>query len=171
MPTNYFLGSQVNNGTHHGVASGLKPIVSTPVRSLPHIASVAHVAHVVSQPPMSAPVGQIVAQGNHVSAVTPLVGSVSVVSHPGAVHQQSIGKVIASPVLKSVNQINPIPIIQQQFLTQVSVGSSSQPIVKPVVVVSMPNVVSSNNLSNLTPTSLVTINEQPGAVRGSGPQK
>lgn len=168
MQSNNFLGSQVNNGTHHGVASGLKPIVSTPVRSLPHIASV---AHVVSQPPMSAPVGQIVAQGNHVSAVTPLVGSVSVVSHPGAVHQQSIGKVIASPVLKSVNQINPIPIIQQQFLTQVSVGSSSQPIVKPVVVVSMPNVVSSNNLSNLTPTSLVTINEQPGAVRGSGPQK
>lgn len=160
----------MNNGTHHGVASGLKPITSTPVRSLPHIAGVAHVAHVVSQSPITTPVGQIVTPGNHVSTVTPLVGSVSVMSHPGAVHQQSIGKVLASPVLKSVNQINSIPIIQQQFIQQVSVGSSSQPIVKPVVVVSMPNVVPSNNMSSLTPTSLVTMNEQPG-VRGSGPQK
>lgn len=153
----------MNNGAHHGVASGLKPISSTPVRSLPHIAGVTHVAHVVSQPTMSGPVGQIVQPGNHVSAVTPLVGSVSVVSHPGAMHQQSIGKVLASPVLKSVNQINPIPIIQQQFLQQVS---SNQPIVKPVVVVSMPNVLPSNSISNL-----MTMNEQPGAVRGSASQK
>ncbi|GFR20435.1 uncharacterized protein TNCT_32171 [Trichonephila clavata] len=161
-------GSQVNNGTHHGVTAGLKPISSNHVRSLPHIAGI---AHVVSQSPISAPVGQIVAPGSHVSAVTPLVGSVSVVSHTGAVHQQSLGKVLASPVLKSVNQMNTIPIIQQQFLQQVSVGSSNQPIVKPVVVVSMPNVVPSGNISPLTPTSLVAMNEQAGVVRGSVTQK
>ncbi|GFT27560.1 max-binding protein MNT [Nephila pilipes] len=161
-------GSQVNNGTHHGATTGLKPIASNHVRSLPHIAGI---AHVVSQSPISAPVGQIVTPGSHVSAVTPLVGSVSVVSHTGAVHQQSLGKVLASPVLKSVNQMNTIPIIQQQFLQQVSVGSSNQPIVKPVVVVSMPNVVPSGNISPLTPTSLVAMNEQSGVVRGSVTQK
>ncbi|XP_054724290.1 max-binding protein MNT-like [Uloborus diversus] len=131
-------GSQVNNGTHHNITSSLKSTSVNAVRSMPQLSGVAHVAHVVSQSPMSTPVGQLVAPGNH---VTPLVGSVSVVSHTGAVHQPSIGKVLASPVLKSVNQINPIPILQQQFLQQVSVGSSNQSIVKPVVVVSMANMV------------------------------
>ncbi|KAG8194952.1 hypothetical protein JTE90_021413 [Oedothorax gibbosus] len=140
-------GSHLNNGTHSGISS-LKPIVSNPVRSLPHITGI---AHVVSQSPMQAPVGQIVTPGNH---VTPLV---SVVSHTGAVHQQPIGKVLAaSPVLKSVNQLNSIPIIQQQF----------QPIVKPVVVVSMPSVATS--VSNLSqPTTIVNVAEQTGVVRGS----
>ncbi|XP_071036662.1 uncharacterized protein [Parasteatoda tepidariorum] len=161
-------GSQVNNGTHHGVSTGIKAITSNPVRNLSHITGI---AHVVSQSPIATPVGQLVAPGNHVSAVTPLVGSVSVVSHTGAVHQQSLGKVLASPVLKSVNQINPIPIIQQQFLQQVPVGSNNQSIVKPVVVVSMPNVVPSASMASLgTSTSLVTMNEQVG-VRGSNAQK
>ncbi|CAL1271892.1 unnamed protein product [Larinioides sclopetarius] len=154
-------GSQVNNGNHHGVATNLKPITSNhTVRSLPHIAGI---AHVVSQSPISASVGQIVTPGNHMSGVTPL----SVVSHTGAVIQQPLGKVI-SPVLK---QVNSIPILPPQFLQQVSVGSSNQQIVKPVVVVSMPNVVQSGNISSLTPTSLVTMNEQTGVVRGSVSQK
>ncbi|KAF8792167.1 Max-binding protein MNT like protein [Argiope bruennichi] len=158
-------GSQVNNGNHHGVTTNLKPITSNhTVRSLPHIAGI---AHVVSQSPISASVGQIVTPGNHMSGVTPLAGSVSVVSHTGAVLQQPLGKVI-SPVLK---QVNSIPILQPQFLQQVSVGSSNQQIVKPVVVVSMPNVVQGGNISSLTPTSLVTMNEQTGVVRGSVSQK
>ncbi|GIY63072.1 hypothetical protein CEXT_732361 [Caerostris extrusa] len=161
-------GSHVNNGNHHGVTAALKSLTSNHVRSLPHIAGI---AHVVSQSPISAPVGQIVTPGSHVSAVTPLVGSVSVVSHTGSMHQQSLGKVLASPVLKPVNQMNSIPIIQQQFLQQVSMGSSNQSIVKPVVVVSMPNVVPSANMSSLTPTSIVTMNDQTGIVRGSVTQK
>lgn len=154
-------GSQVNNGNHHGVTTNLKPITSNhAVRSLPHIAGI---AHVVSQSPISASVGQIVTPGNHMSGVAPL----SVVSHTGAVIQQPLGKVI-SPVLK---QVNSIPILPSQFLQQVSVGSSNQQIVKPVVVVSMPSVVQSGNISSLTPTSLVTMNEQTGVVRGSVSQK
>ncbi|XP_023225935.1 flocculation protein FLO11-like [Centruroides sculpturatus] len=152
--------SQINNVGRHIVAASIKSVSPAARSSLSQLSGVAHVTHVMPQSPVAASVGHIVSAGSHVSAVTPLVTPMSMVSHSATVHhpqvysaQPQLGKVITSPVLKSVGQI---PIIPQQFL-QPAVGSVAA---QPVVVVSM--AAASNGPQTSAATS--SANKQPGTI-------
>ncbi|XP_076364250.1 uncharacterized protein LOC143253779 isoform X2 [Tachypleus tridentatus] len=156
-------GSQVNSMRHHLVTASIKPVPQTgqPKTRFSHLPSVGHVTHVVPSPSVTAPVSCLVSGATAVSAITPLVSPLSVVSPGGPINQTQLitqphhlGKVLATtPILKTSDQI---PIIQSQFL-QPTVG-----LVKPVVMVSVPSV---RNGSQVTATV-----QQQGASTVSVPQ-
>ncbi|XP_022255536.1 flocculation protein FLO11-like [Limulus polyphemus] len=139
-------GSQVNNMGRHLVTAGLKPVNQTgqPKAQLSQLSTM---GHVMQSPTATASVSHLVSGVTAVSAITPLVTPMSVVSPGGPLNQaqlitqsHQLGKVLAatSPLLKTSGQI---PIIQPQFLqpTVGLVAASAQPLVKPVVVVSVGN--------------------------------
>ncbi|XP_076369262.1 uncharacterized protein LOC143256231 isoform X2 [Tachypleus tridentatus] len=139
-------GSQVNNMGRHLVTAGLKPVNQTgqPKGQLSQLSTI---GHVMQSPTATASVSHLVSGVTAVSAIAPLVTPMSVVSPGGPLNQaqlitqsHQLGKVLAatSPLLKTSGQI---PIIQPQFLqpTVGLVAASAQPLVKPVVVVSVGN--------------------------------